>query len=173
MSSPVIPNLPQDSSWYADVNFVALVAGAFLAILGGAVVEYVKIYFDKRQELKCIKISLNDELEEIIDIINKLNEMWEQKKIVHKTYINDLESNMTTYEHHRTRLFLFTDSKIRRSISKFYKDLKKNINDTKKEAGTLDDSAESIAEQTQINTKFADLKTRAIGINKSFGEDDS
>lgn len=142
-------------------NLLSLIAGAFLAILGGAFVEWLRIKMERKQELDCIKISLKDELDEIKINIDNLREFWNKSGVAHKAYIEDLSKNTSAYENYRSRLFLFKDSDLRRKITIFYKKLKKMVQESMEKAGTLEDTPDAKNEQEKIKNDFVSLGAEA------------
>ena len=142
-------------------NFISLIIGALLAISGGAVIEWLKLRMEKRQELKFLKISFVDELHEICSIIEKLSETWERSSMVHKAYIDELSDNMSAFGHHRNRIFLFKKTTVRRELITFYKKLKEAIKDCEGKVGSLAETPEAKSEQEAVKNKFCTLKTEA------------
>ena len=151
-----------------NLDFVSLITGAILAISGGAFVEWLKLKMQTKQELNFLKISFSDELEGIISIIGKLNEMWEKTGMVHKAYVNDLANNLNAYHDHRSRLFLFKDTELRRGIISFYKQLEELIKESEDKVGSLADTPEAKTEQERIKNKFCFLLTEAKQIKLKF-----
>lgn len=145
-------------------DWVPLIIGALLAILGGALVEYIKKVINRREERQYIVIMLKDELEEIIKTVDKLEETWEKTKNVHRTYLEELKCYNTAYEHNKNRLFLLSTSEARKKVTKFYRDLQKDVTEWADKAGTLSDDPASKTEQESIKIIFTGLRGYAQGI---------
>jgi hypothetical protein len=141
--------------------FYLLMAGAALAILGGAISDEIRAWRERARELKAIKIGIADELSEIESVIKNMHEVWEKSKVFHPTYVADLLASTSAYDVARPRLFLIRNQELRKQLVVFYKKLKDTAKKSEGKLGTLADTPEAIAEQTGFETSFQQLGTDA------------
>lgn len=146
---------------FFGIEMIYLFFGAILAIGGGAVVEIIRVKIERESERKDVEMSLSDELDEIVKTIDKLEETHRQTGIVHKTYMDDLNRGMGAYSNCKSRIFLFKDSKFRKKIIKFYKDLREYIKRSGDNIGSLGDSAETKNKQKEIKDGFLNFRKEA------------
>ena len=144
-----------------------LIVGAILAIIGGVANDEIRAGRERARELKAIKISLCDELGEIVTTVKNMHEVWEKSKILYPSYISDLASNTTAFDSLRQRLFLISDDALRTQIVAFYKKLKDTAKKSRGKVGTLAQTAEALAEQTGIESDFKTLGAEAKLIQDS------
>jgi len=141
--------------------------GAILASFGGFMGEVLNIFMQNKRERTYIIISLDDELTEIIDIISKFSETFENSGNANKKYIVDLSNSMSSFALHKNKLYLFKNYTLRRRITSFYKSLNNIISEDGSKVGTLAQTAEAKAEQREIVKKFKDIVTTANSIKDS------
>jgi hypothetical protein len=154
----------------AWVIIIGAIIGSTLAFVGGVVGEYLKVRMQNRKERNYIISNLEDELVEIIDIISKFNETFENSGTgtANKKYIIDLGNSMSLYTNHKDRLFLFKNKSLRREINVLYKDLKTLISESEGKVGTLANTPESKAQQKEIVQKYKDISTQAQTLKGKF-----
>lgn len=164
MSEIPNPTTPGGNQWLSQAF------GAVLAILGGFFAVIFRLRLERREEINHIKTSLTDELTEIASIISKLNDTYNATSphIIPNTYLNDLNENMGSFDFHKQKLYLISDSTLRKDISVFYKKLSKNINDSINTVGQLGESQIG-SDHQQIVSAFTTLATeaKALGIRIS------
>lgn len=143
-------------------EFWAVVLGAVLAVFGGAANDEFSAWREKRRECNAIKVSLNDELTEICQILNKIKTVWETTQTLVPSYIiRDLTTCTSTYDGLRQRLFLIKDETVRKDITTFYRDLKSAVNSNARKAGSLSRNENIQKEQEEIANKFIGFIGRA------------
>ncbi len=139
----------------------SIILGAGLAIGGGWISDEIRSWRERSRELRSIKTGLQDELDEIIETLNSMHEVWTQAKVLSPKYVTTLLSSTTTFDSLRTRLFLIHDDEMRKKIVVFYKKLKNTAKEYDGKLGTLVDTEEAISEQTAVEAEFQKLKIQA------------
>ena len=145
----------------SNSDFGLLVLGALLAVAGGVFGEVIKMFFVRRQEQRHIKISLKDELEELKDIVAKLQEFHKHSNTAQKSYVKEIQLCMQSYDTYRVRLHVFRRAKLRKEVVRLYKDVADHVSDSLSKAGTLSDEEASITQQNTIVVKFTALSVDA------------
>ena len=115
-------------------EFLGILLGAILAIVGGAANDEIASLRERGRERKAISISISDELTEITQILNKIKTVWEATHTLIPSYIRDLKSCTSAYDALRQRLFLIKDENVRKEITTFYRDLKSAVNSDMRKA---------------------------------------
>ncbi|MBN8697409.1 MAG: hypothetical protein J0L87_12835 [Bacteroidetes bacterium] len=142
------------------------VLGALFAVVGGGVGKKIEMWLNLRQERSFIKKGLIDELDEIITVIGKLKETFEQTSQTPKSYIIDLKSNIEAYNHHRHRLFVLQGDDLRHKIIQFYRKLKDSLEDAEGKVGTLATSPQAKQQQKDIVSKMEKFEQDAKELKK-------
>lgn len=144
-----------------------VILGAVLAVFGGGANDEFSAWRERRRERNAIKVSLSDELTEIVTILNKIKNVWEANHTLVPSYIiKDLTSCTSTYDSLRQRLFLIRDINTRKDITTFYRDLKSAVNSNARRAGSLSKNADIQKEQEEIAKKFIDFIDKAEKIQE-------
>lgn len=133
---------------------IGAVFGAGFAIVGGGIGKKIEMWLNIRQERDFIKKGLVDELDEIIIVIGKFKETFDQTQQTPKSYIIELKSNIEAYNHHRHRLFILHGDDLRHKIIQFYRKLKDALEDAEGKVGTLAMTSEAKQEQKNIVAKM-------------------
>jgi len=141
-----------------------ILLGAVLAIAGGGIGDEIRAWRERVRERESIKIGLIDELDEIHTTLKSMHDVWTQAKVLSQSYVSNLLSNTLTFDALHTRLFLIKDEKLRKSVVAFYKKMKDTAKKYESNLGTLDKSAEAIAEQGEIAKEFQTLSTEAEAV---------
>lgn len=143
-----------------------VLAGAFLAILGGAIGDEIRAIRANARERKSIKICLADELRAVETTLGLMHGTWNTAQMLHPSYVSDLLATMSSYEALRIRLFLISNDQLRKDIGDFYKKLRETARKTKGKIGTLAQTADAIAEQRGFDGEFQALATEARGVRE-------
>ena len=154
-------NMNDEAQWFKNPMLLQFI-GAFLAIIGGYFAVRIRLNAERKQEVKVIKISLCDELDEIIAIIDKLLESARVSHIIHNDYLNDLKNTTEAFDFHRQKFYIFKDDSLRKDILKFYRGLVKSINESLNVSGTLQQNPPTNSDST-IQT-FRNHKTEACSL---------
>lgn len=141
-----------------------VVLGAILAIAGGVANSEFSSWRQRRRERKNYITAVSDDLNEIIEVIRNMKEVWEKTNELIPTYLYELESCMGPYKDNRKDLYLIKNSQLRSDIITFYRDMKGAIDANIKKAGSLSESDEAQTEQKEIENKFVELGDRAKSI---------
>lgn len=137
--------------------------GAFMAL-------YLKTRIDKRLEIKYIKISLDDELSEIISIISKMDETFSKTSRIPNEYLNDLDSSTESFHHNRNKLYMIAHDDLRREILSFYKSLEVSVVKYQNKVDTLALPTPGEAanhELVAVMTTFREHSSRASAIKST------
>jgi uncharacterized protein YeeX (DUF496 family) len=147
-------------------NTLTLILGASIAIIGGFIGDEFRSYRERQRERKAIKISIIDELEDIMTIIKNMHEVWEKSKLLHPSYVADLLASTSIYESFRTRLFLIKEAELRKELNAFYKKLKDLAHKSEGKLGSLADTPEASTEQSGFDAAFQALGSDAKTIKE-------
>ncbi|HEX7724531.1 MAG TPA: hypothetical protein VF438_02225 [Candidatus Paceibacterota bacterium] len=139
----------------------SLIAGALLAVIGGAISDSIHAWFERRRELKAIKIVVADELSQIESTVTNMHEVWEQTGVFAAKYVSDILACSSAYESCKPRLFLIKDKDLRKEVISFYKKLKDTVRKSEGKVGSLADTREAKVEQAALETSFQALGTDA------------
>ncbi len=164
MSDPT----PIISQSCTNSNWLYLLAGAGLALIGSSLTTVIKMRLEKKQEIQYIKTGLIDEIGEISSIIGNMLKTQETAKSLPKVYLDDLLTNTESFNLHRKRLFLIGNKKLRKEICDFYKKLEKDVKDAGNAVGTLDETnTQQTSEVAKVVTNFTAIKSTAINLETS------
>lgn len=142
-----------------------LFGGGVLSILGGFFAVIARLRLERKQEIDYIKISLIDELEELVVIIGNMLKTQETAKSLPKIYLDDMLENTESFKEHKKRLFLINKKEVRKAICDFYKKLESGIKSSNNAVGTLDESnTQQAAEVTKVVNSFTLMKTEATDL---------
>lgn len=162
MSDPT----PQNTTW-EEYKIMAQLTGAILSIIGGFAAVFIRARLDKRQEINYIKISINDELHDICDIIGRLNETYSKSQLVSNDYLNELSKSTDSYKFHKQRMFILNSESLRRDIYNFYKKLDVIINESRNRVGTLGEKpTDSNSSHDSIINKLTSISTEAYTLSQ-------
>ena len=155
-------NDPAQIQWAFQI-FLLLIGGA-LTILGGFLATVIKLRLENKQEIKCIKISLVDEVSELSKIIGRMLETQKTSKNLHKNYLDEILENMESFDGYKNRSFLIGDKTTRDDLRQFYKKLiietKNSLNSSV--VGTLnEDDIQQTAKVSAVVTSFTTIGTEA------------
>lgn len=158
----VVNSQPQ---WAFQISL--LIMGGILTIFGGFLANLIKLRLENKQEVKCIKISLIDEVTELSKIISRMLETQKTAKNLNKNYLDELLENIEAFNSHKNRLFLISDKKTRDDLRQFYKKLvaetKKSLNSSV--VGTLnEDDHQQTAKVSEVVTIFGKIEAEALGL---------
>lgn len=159
-------NPSPEPNQFQFINLLPTLLGGFLSIMGGFGAVVLRARTERKNEINYIKISLTDELNEICSIVEKLEETYKTTHIVSNKYLNELSVNDDSFYHHKERLFLIKNEKLRKEITSFYKLLSETITESKNKVGTLGE-APGGNEHDPIVSKFANIQTRASALLES------
>ena len=148
----------------SEIYFI--IFGALLAILGGYIGDEIRAWRERKRELGAIKVNLIDELSEIEGTVRNMHEVWEQTRFFGEKYVVDLLSNTTTYDAVRPRLFLISDTKLRKKLVAFYKKLKDTVKKSEGKVGSLAETKEAQTQQTTLESSFQSIGTEARSLRE-------
>lgn len=151
-------------------NIVYVILGGILAtvggFLGGYFLEKSKMKMEKDQEKGYLKMMLNDELDQIIGIVDKLEETHKQSNTVHKPYVEDLKKSIESWKECERKIILFEDGSTRSLIFLFNKDLKEYIQKVEPDCDSLKAGAKAKERQNEIKDGFLTFRSRAKKIKE-------
>lgn len=141
-----------------------LLAGAFLAIIGGFLGVLIRVRVERKAEIDFIKICLVDELKDICAIIQSIKDTFKKNQTTYVEDINKLDGNTYNFDEHKKRIYLITNENLRKRIREFYKELYDTIRDSLSKAGTLKEGAtppheEIVRKMEEILKIASNLKT--------------
>jgi hypothetical protein len=143
-----------------------LVAGALLAVIGGAIGDELRAWRERKRRCKAIKISLADELREVEATISKMHEVWNSAQVFPPSYVSDLMAGTSAYDDLRSELYLIKSADLRKEVNDFYKKLKDDARKTDGKLGTLSDDEAAKAEQAGFDSAFQSLCTEAKALRQ-------
>ncbi len=161
-----IPTLQQ---WGAN-HIVLMLIGALFAAIGGFVANILKLRLENKQEIKCIKVSLIDEIDSLSNCISKMIETQKTSKILNKIYLDELRENIDSFNVHKSRLFLIGDKKTRNDLRQFYKDLITEVSKSLESsvAGTLNDNdMQHLSRVKEAVDSFAKIENQAKNLKST------
>jgi hypothetical protein len=139
-----------------------IITGAGIAIIGGCLGDEFRAWRERSRERDAIKISLVDELQEIVSTIEGMHEVWEETQILSRRYVTTLLNGTSVYNNFRMRFFLIKDSKLRKEIHDFYKKLQNTATKVDDKLGNLSESEE----QSKFDDQFQTISNEAKALQK-------
>jgi len=158
------------SEWIPNLQWIiAPIIGAILSAGGGFFAAFARLRLETGQEIDFVKISLNDELQEICSIISKMTETHRASGSIPKMYFDDLSENTDSFKQHKPRLFLVGSSDLRKEICDFYKDLTAEIKKSQNTVGTLNEVDAQTTVTTEVIANFTAIKSKAETLKTHIG----
>lgn len=145
-------------------DFILLLIGGFLTIIGGAISNTIHSHLEQGRELKAIKSALADELSGMEATIKLMHEVWEVSHVLYASHLADLAANTKAFDAFYLRLFLIKDTAFRKEMVVFYKKVRDMVRKNEGKVGSLADTTEARAEQTAIEAAFSALAVEAKNI---------
>jgi len=159
-------NPPIESSNILDqYKFIQTMIGAIASIIGGFFAVIIRSRVEKKQQLDYLKISLADELHDIVSIIEKMSETFTKTDNIHNDYINSLTANAESFNATKQKLFIIEKEDLRRDIIGFYKKLSETNKDSINKVGSLAEESK-INPNNEIIRKFEALSATATAIKQ-------
>jgi hypothetical protein len=144
-----------------------------LTIFGGFLANVIKLRLENKQEIKCIKVTLVDEILTLTNIVGKMLETQKTSKILNKSYLDELRENIDSFNNHKGRLFLIDDKNIREKLRQFYKNLVTEVNKSLESSvvGTLnDEDFHQAAKVREAVEHFRQIATDAGNLTESLND---
>ena len=106
-------------------DYILLIVGAILAVIGGVVTEILKSWLESRKDLKILKTLLLDNLHEVITILENLIEVFKQANQISPAYLEQLDEQSKFFDGTlKEKTFAINKEDLRKDIIAFYKKLK-------------------------------------------------